>query len=140
MAAYMIVRVKVTDDARYGHYRKAVIPLIERFGGKRVPSEQAELLEGEQGGYRVVLFLFPSMDAIIEFWNSPDYRQVKELRRGAARMEIWAMPGPPEGRCAGHDIGVRSNFRGSRMKVADPSFVDAGPDPFLEFYADPDTI
>ena len=33
------------------------------------------------------------MEAVHQFWNSPDYIPVKELRRGAAILEIWAVPG-----------------------------------------------
>jgi uncharacterized protein (DUF1330 family) len=39
------------------------------------------------------LFEFPSMETIHQFWNSPEYIPVKELRRGAAILEIWAVPG-----------------------------------------------
>ena len=88
----MIVRVKVTDHDRYAKYRQAVLPLIESFGGKRIPGDQAELLEGDQNGNRIVLFAFPNIDAIRAFWNSPAYAPVKELRRDAAVLEIWAVP------------------------------------------------
>jgi uncharacterized protein (DUF1330 family) len=32
------------------------------------------------------------MEAIRTFWNSPDYIPVRELRRDAALLEIWAVP------------------------------------------------
>jgi uncharacterized protein (DUF1330 family) len=47
----------------------------------------------QQDDRRIALFEFPSMDSIREFWNSPEYVAVKELRRGAAVLEIWAVPG-----------------------------------------------
>jgi hypothetical protein len=36
------------------------------------------------------MFEFPSMKAIHAFWNSPEYVAVKELRRDAATLDIWA--------------------------------------------------
>lgn len=93
MTAYMIVQSVITDKERYGSYREAVVPLIEAFGGKHVRGGKVALLEGQQDERRIALFEFPSIEAIYAFWNSPDYVPVKELRRGAATLEIWAVPG-----------------------------------------------
>ena len=93
MTAYMIVQSTVSNEEQYGRYRRAVVPLIERFGGKHVRGGTVELLEGRSDERRIALFEFPSMGAIHQFWNSPDYMPVKELRRGAAILEIWAVPG-----------------------------------------------
>lgn len=93
MTAYMIVQTLITDEQQYGNYRKAVVPLIETFGGKHVRGGEVELLEGRQDDRRIALFEFPSMDAIHKFWDSPQYIPVKELRRNAAELEIWAVPG-----------------------------------------------
>jgi uncharacterized protein (DUF1330 family) len=92
MPTYMIVRAKITDEDRFGRYRQAVVPLIETFGGKHVRNGTAELLEGEEDGHRITLFEFPTMDTIRAFWNSPEYTPVKELRRDAAKLEVWAVP------------------------------------------------
>ena len=94
MTAYMLVQGTITDEARYAEYRRAVVPLIETFGGKHVRGGAVELLEGRQDERRTALFEFPSVQAIHAFWNSPEYGPVKELRRGAADLEIWAIPGP----------------------------------------------
>ena len=93
MTAYMLVQGTITDEERYGRYRQAVMPLIERFGGKHVRGGTVELLEGRQDERRTALFEFPSMDAIHAFWDAPEYGPVKELRRDAADLEIWAIPG-----------------------------------------------
>ncbi len=93
MTAYMLVQGTITDEERYAEYREAVVPLIETFGGKHVRGGAVELLEGRQDERRTALFEFPSVQAIHAFWNSPEYGPVKELRRGAANLEIWAIPG-----------------------------------------------
>jgi uncharacterized protein (DUF1330 family) len=33
------------------------------------------------------------MEKIREFWNSPAYAAVKPLREGAAKIDVWAVPG-----------------------------------------------
>ena len=40
----------------------------------------------------MVVFEFPSLDAIKAFWNSPDYVPVKKLREGVATLNVWAVP------------------------------------------------
>ena len=95
MAAYLILRIAVTDAEQWQRYREAVVPLIVAFGGVHVThGGGVERLEGEEDGRRIAVFAFPSMEAIRTFWHSPAYVPVRELRRGAAEMEAWAVPGP----------------------------------------------
>ena len=94
MPAYLVVQVKITDETQYSKYREAVRPLIAKFGGKRLAGgATVEALEGQHDGRGLILFEFPSMDVIREWWNSPDYAAVKALRLGAAVLDIWAIPG-----------------------------------------------
>ena len=94
MSAYFIVQSTIHDEAQYQKYRDAVVPLIAAHGGKFVvKGAPVALLEGRHDGRRMVIFEFPSMDAIHAFWASPDYVPVKEIRRGAADLDIWAVPG-----------------------------------------------
>lgn len=94
MAAYMILRSTISDPTAMSRYRDAVMPLIARFGGRHiVRGAPIEVLEGRQEDRRLSIFEFPSLEAVHDFWNSPDYGPVKELRRGAAEFDIWAVAG-----------------------------------------------
>lgn len=94
MAAYLIVHSTISDEAQYQKYRDAVVPLIARFGGKFIVRGAAvEALEGRHDGRRMVIFEFPSIDAIHAFWNSPEYVPVKKIREGAAALDVWAVAG-----------------------------------------------
>ena len=94
MPAYLVMQITITDPARWGEYRDAVMPLIAKFGGRHASKpEGVELLEGQADERRVVMFEFPSAQAIKTFWASPDYVPVKALRQGAAVLEAWAVPG-----------------------------------------------
>ena len=94
MPAYFIVQSTISDEARYQQYRDAVIPLMARFGGEFiVRGAKVEALEGRHDGRRMVIFKFPTMDAIHAFWNSPDYVPVKKIREGAAALDVWAVEG-----------------------------------------------
>ncbi len=92
MAAYLIIEGAITDQTRWAAYRSAVVPLIERFGGKRFnASHGAERLEGVNENRILALFEFSSTAELKAFWASPEYVPVKMLRQCAATLEIWAV-------------------------------------------------
>lgn len=94
MPAYLVMQITITDEEKWGNYRDAVMPLLARFGAKRMTKgDGLQLLEGRDDERRIVMFEFASMDAIHAFWDSPEYRLVKELRRDAATLEAWATAG-----------------------------------------------
>lgn len=94
MAAYMIVHMTVRDEAQYQKYRDAVVPLIAKHDGRFIiRGGKAEVLEGTPDTRRMVVFEFPSMDAIRAFWNSAEYVPAKKLREGAATLDILAIEG-----------------------------------------------
>ena len=83
MPAYMIVQSAISDEQRFQSYREAVVPLIATYGGRPV----------QHDGRRLVIFQFPSLVYIRRFWASPDYALVKELRKNAATVDVWAVQG-----------------------------------------------
>jgi uncharacterized protein (DUF1330 family) len=94
MPAYFIVQGTINDEAKFQKYREAVVPFIASFGGKLIARYgKVGVLEGEHDTRPVVMFEFPSMDAIHAFWDSPDYPPIKKMREGAATLNIWAFPG-----------------------------------------------
>jgi uncharacterized protein (DUF1330 family) len=94
MPAYMIVQLEVTDAAKFAAYREAVPAVVEAFGGRYlVRGGTVEVLEGSHDGRRLVVFEFPSVDAIKRFWMSPEYAKVKPLRENAAEVDAWVVPG-----------------------------------------------
>ena len=85
MPAYMVVQLKVTDADKFTRYREAVPTVVAAFGGRYiVRGGTVEALEGSHDGRRLVLFEFPSVEAIKRFWHSPEY---------AAEIDAWAVPG-----------------------------------------------
>ena len=93
MTAYM-VQMTITDAVQYRKYGEAVVPLITKYGGTQIVRRgKIEMLEGRHDGSTMAVFQFPSVDAIHAFWNSPEYGPVKELRRAAAVLNVWAVEG-----------------------------------------------
>lgn len=94
MPAYLIVQINVTDPEKFARYREAVPRVVEASGGRYIVRGGAvEVLEGTHDGRRLVLFEFPSMEAIRRFWHSREYAEVKVLRENAADIDVWAVPG-----------------------------------------------
>jgi uncharacterized protein (DUF1330 family) len=94
MSAYLVVQATIADEPKFLKYREAVVPFIASFGGKfAARGAKVEVLEGEHDTRSVVMFEFPTMEAIHAFWNSPDYVPIKKLREGAATLDVWAFPG-----------------------------------------------
>jgi uncharacterized protein (DUF1330 family) len=97
VSALLIVQAAVAQDgehrARYREYQERVRPLIESCGGRlRASGLGLEVLEGGHDGRRLLVFEFPSMDALRAFWRSPQYAEIRPLRAGAARIDAWAVP------------------------------------------------
>ena len=97
MPALFIIQAELSADAahrtRYREYQARVQPMIEAHGGRfRASGVGLEVLEGAHDGRRLIVFEFPSMDALRAFWNSPEYAELKALRAGAARIDAWAVP------------------------------------------------
>jgi len=66
-------------------YGQATHPLMEKYGGELlVAGSTDQFMDFYEGtwneGARFTLFRFPSMAALQEFWNSPEYQSVKHLR------------------------------------------------------------
>jgi uncharacterized protein (DUF1330 family) len=94
MPAYIIARIEVTDWDRYAEYIKATPAVIARYGGKFVVrGGRIVTLEGEPESRRLVVIEFPNLEKAQEFFKSPEYSKVKELRSGAAIGQFLAVDG-----------------------------------------------
>ncbi len=94
MPAYLFVQIRVSHPDVWSDYRSRVGPLAARFGARYfVRGAKVEVLEGSHDGRSLVVFEFPSIQAIHDFWSSADYLELKKLREGAAELDAWAVPG-----------------------------------------------
>jgi len=86
MAAYFLFDlVQVIDAARLEEYKKKVGAVVEKFGGRYlVVGGQPEVVEGDWHPAFPVLIEFPSGEQARRWYNSDDYRELKELRMAAS--------------------------------------------------------
>ncbi|MGI9305029.1 MAG: DUF1330 domain-containing protein, partial [Gammaproteobacteria bacterium] len=66
-------------------YFEAAHPLLEKAGAEvLVAGEAGQLMHHFEGNWAqdasMTIFKFPSMEALLGFWNSPEYQSIKHLR------------------------------------------------------------
>ncbi len=94
MSAYLIVDCLVTDAAKYESYKQLAPPAIAKYGGRYlVRGGAAAQLEGQWQPNRIVVLEFPDVATARRFYDSPEYRAARDVRAGAAAMDIIVVEG-----------------------------------------------
>jgi len=94
MAAYVIVDIQVTDPAGYAEYRRLAPPIVAAYGGKYLVRGGAlETLEGDWAPQRLVILEFPSVAQAKAWWDSPEYRPLREMRQRTTLSRMVVVEG-----------------------------------------------
>ncbi len=94
MKAYLVADVKVNDQKAYEGYKKDVSATISAFGGRYLArGGKTEALEGAWIPQRLVILEFPDMATLREWYDSPEYRPLLELRQRSTLSNVVAMEG-----------------------------------------------
>jgi len=94
MPAYVIVDIEITDNAGFADYRKGVVPLVQRYGGKYVAvSDRVETLEGSWRPKRVVMIEFESLKRAQEWFTCEEYRPLCKIRSRTAKTKMILVEG-----------------------------------------------
>ncbi|HEX5932869.1 MAG TPA: DUF1330 domain-containing protein [Pseudorhizobium sp.] len=85
---YWIARVDVRDPERYKDYVSTAKPAFERFGANFLARGGSFVeLEGKARGRNVVIE-FPSVQAAVDCYNSPEYQAAAKIRQECADAEM----------------------------------------------------
>ena len=91
--AYWIAHVDVRDPERYKDYVATAKPAFERYGARFLARGGAfRTLEGQERARNVVIE-FPSMQAALDCYNSPDYQAAKAIRTTVATADMVIVEG-----------------------------------------------
>ena len=94
MPAYLIIEARITDPQRFGDYARQTPAVVARYGGRYVVmGGEQQSLEGDHGGTRTVVSVWPDRAAVLAFWHSPEYAIVKPLREGAGEFRVLLADG-----------------------------------------------
>ena len=95
MAAYLIADIEVRDQAAYDEYRTRVPASLVPYDGKFIVRGGAtEILEGDWEPGRIVVIEFPTAERAKAWWNSVEYRDVKDIRQRSASTRMVLVEGP----------------------------------------------
>jgi uncharacterized protein (DUF1330 family) len=94
--AYYVAEVDLTGDA--ASYEKDYVPKvrasIEKSGGKTlVAAQKPTVLEGDPPKPRIAIVAFDSMDELLAWWNSDQYKQDRKISDKYATVKSYAVEG-----------------------------------------------
>jgi uncharacterized protein (DUF1330 family) len=94
MPTYVIVNAAVTDPDLLAAYRAAAPATFEGHDVTvRVASNDAETIEGEPVGSRVVVLEFPDRAAFQTWYDSPAYQEIIDMRLQSTRGFVLLVEG-----------------------------------------------
>lgn len=103
MTAYFVIDLNVPDPQKLAEYETAAGPLLKKHGAKvltRATADNYDVIEGDWRPRRLVILEYPSIKAIHQFYNDPEFRPAKKSRQavpGAVANAI-AVEGAPSTR------------------------------------------
>lgn len=90
MPAFWLARARINDPVEYKKYTDLVPAIIAKHGGKVLArGGRFEIMEGPEKFNRFVVIEFPTMEAGIGCFRSPEYDAAAKFRRenGAGEVE-----------------------------------------------------
>ena len=94
MPAYIIVDVTIYNESEYANYRTTTPATVELYNGKFiVRGGKTEVIEGVWNPERLVIIEFPTAARAKEWWNSPEYSAIKNIRFENAKSNMLLVEG-----------------------------------------------
>ena len=85
MATYVIADNRVNDRSTFDQYRQVVGPTVLAYGGKYlIRGAPADCVEGEWPYQGLVVIEFEDREKAREWYDSPEYSAIKQLRQDSA--------------------------------------------------------
>ncbi len=81
MSGYAIFNIEIKNQESYKEYVSKVKPIAEKYGGEYiVRGGEFKIMEGQWIYPRTVVIKFPSYEKALEWYNSEEYKPVKQIR------------------------------------------------------------
>ena len=95
MPAYFFVDTReIKDAAKVEEYRSRITPVVQKFGGRYlVIGGPFAVVEGSGSPVFPVLIEFPTMEEARRWYDSEDYRELKQMRLAATVSNAMFMNG-----------------------------------------------
>ena len=81
MSGFAIFNIDIKRPEEYKEYVKKVKPIAESYGGEYiVRGGESTIVEGNWAYPRTVVIKFPSYEKALEWYNSEEYKPIKQIR------------------------------------------------------------
>ena len=81
MPGFAIFNIDIKRPEEYKEYVKKVKPIAESYGGEYiVRGGENTIVEGSWAYPRTVVIKFPSYEKALEWYNSEEYKPIKQIR------------------------------------------------------------
>ena len=81
MSGFAIFNIDIKRPKEYKEYVEKVKPIAERYGGEYiVRGGESTIVEGSWAYPRTVVIKFPSYEKALEWYNSEEYKPIKQIR------------------------------------------------------------
>ena len=81
MSGYAIFNIDIKNPDEYKEYVEKVKPIAEKFGGEYiVRAGETIVVEGTWTYPRTVVIKFPSYEKALAWYNSEEYKPIKQIR------------------------------------------------------------
>ena len=81
MSGYAIFNINVKNPENYKEYVEKVKPTAEKYGGEYiVRGGDNTVVEGSWQHPRTVVIKFPTYERALEWYNSEEYKPIKQIR------------------------------------------------------------
>ena len=78
---YVIAQLRVTNPKNYKEYIEKVNPIVKKFDGEfLVRNGEYQIFDGETNFPRIIILKFPSYERALEWYNSEEYKPIKQIR------------------------------------------------------------
>lgn len=85
MPAYWIARAQIHDPVEYKKYTDQVPGILQKHGGKvLVRGGKYQIMEGPETFHRFIVIEFPTLEAGVACFQSPEYVAAAAFRRAGA--------------------------------------------------------
>jgi uncharacterized protein (DUF1330 family) len=94
MTAYFVLQIEWTSDEALRSYIQGLSDMIEKHAGRFIVSSTTfQVVEGKWGPGRLVMIEFPTKQALSDWYDSAEYRPVRELRLSNSRSDAVIVEG-----------------------------------------------
>lgn len=95
MSAYIFFDIlEIADQKKMEIYGQQIGLTVERYGGRYlIRGGKVDVLEGDRHPTRLVLIEFPSSEQAHQWYESEDYKELRALRSGAAKLNALLIEG-----------------------------------------------